>query len=54
MRLKHRLEVVGNLERRLSLALDLVDGDAVGNLDQSQASSEVDVKDTLCTVSQTI
>lgn len=45
--LQHGLEVLSHLEGSLGLGLDLVDGDAVGDLNQGQAVSEVDVKDTL-------
>jgi hypothetical protein len=43
----HGLEVLGHLEWCFGLALDLVDGDAVGDLDQGQAVGEVDVEDGL-------
>lgn len=45
--LQHGLEVLSHGEGSLGLGLDLVDGDAVGDLNQGQAVSEVDVKDTL-------
>lgn len=45
--LQHGLEIVGNMEGRLGLALDLVDRHAIGNLDQGQAVSKVDIEHTL-------
>lgn len=45
--LQHGLQVVGDLEGRLRLGLDLVDRDAVGDLDEGEPVREVDVKDTL-------
>ncbi len=45
--LQHGLEILGHVERRLRLALDLLDGDAISDLDESEAVSNVDVKDTL-------
>jgi len=45
--LEHGLEVVGNAEGSLSLGLDLVNGDAVGDLDEGKAVGEVDVEDAL-------
>ena len=41
----HRLEVLGDLERSGSLAADLLDGDALGVLDQGQTLGGADVKD---------
>ncbi len=46
-RLKHRLDLVGNFERRLGLGFDLIDGDAVSEFDQGEAMCEVDVEDAL-------
>ena len=43
--LQHGLQVIGNLEGGLGLGLDLLDGDAVGNLNQSEAVGEVHVED---------
>lgn len=45
--LKHGLQVLSHMERRLGLGLDLLDRHAVGNLDQRQPVGKVDVKDTL-------
>ena len=44
---KHGLKIVSHMERRLCLALDFVDGDAIGNLDKGKPVDKVDVKDTL-------
>jgi hypothetical protein len=41
----HGLEVLGDLEGSGSLAADLLDGDALGVLDQSQTLSGADVED---------
>lgn len=45
--LQHGLQVVGDGEGRLSLALDLIHRNSVRNLDEGQSVGEVDVKDTL-------
>ena len=50
-RSKHRLQVISDLEGCLSLALHLIHRYTVSDLDQGQASCEVDVKDTLANVS---
>jgi hypothetical protein len=47
MLLQHRLDVVGDLEGRFSLGLDLVYGNAIGQLDQGEAFRPVDVEYTL-------
>lgn len=49
--LQHWLKIISNLEGSLSLALDLVDGDAVSNLDEGETLAVVDVKDTLYHIS---
>jgi hypothetical protein len=46
-RLKHRLDLVGDFERRLGLGFDLIDSDTVGEFDQGEAVREVDVEDAL-------
>lgn len=45
--LQHRLQVFRNVERRLGLALDLVHSHAIRNLDQREAMSKVNIKDSL-------
>jgi hypothetical protein len=45
--LQHRLDLIRDLERRLSLALDLVNRNTIRQLDQRQPISEVDIKNTL-------
>lgn len=45
--LQHGLQVLGHGEGSFRLALDLVDGDAIGDLDKGQAVGKVNVKDTL-------
>ncbi len=50
--LQHGFEILGHVEGRLGLALDLVDGDAVGDLDQGQAVGKVDVEHALSAVSK--
>lgn len=47
MYLEHGLDVVGNGKGSLGLGLDLVDGDAVCELDEGQAVGEVDIEDAL-------
>lgn len=42
--LQHGLQVISDLERSLGLGLHLLDGNAVGDLDQGQAVSEVDIE----------
>lgn len=44
---KHGLKVLSNQEGSLGLGLDLLDGDAISDLDQGEAVGEVDVEDTL-------
>lgn len=44
--LQHGLQVIGNLEGSLSLGLDLLDGDAVGDLDEGQTVGKVNIEDT--------
>ncbi|KAI6748308.1 hypothetical protein HG530_015588 [Fusarium avenaceum] len=43
----HRLEVLGDVERSFCLALDLVNGDAFCNLNESKTVGEINIKDTL-------
>jgi hypothetical protein len=45
--LQHRLQVIGDSERRLRLALDLINSHAVSDLDELQAVGEVNVEDAL-------
>lgn len=45
--LEHGLQIVSHLEGGLSLALDLIDGDTVGNLHKREALGKVYIKDTL-------
>lgn len=45
--LQHGLEVLGDSEGSFRLGLDLVDGDAVCDLDEGHAVGKVDVKDSL-------
>lgn len=45
--LQHGLQVLSDGERRLGLALNLLHGHALRDLDQGQALGEVDVEDTL-------
>ena len=47
----HRQQRLGNLKRRLRLALDLVYRHAVRDLDERQALGEVDIKHALDSVS---
>jgi hypothetical protein len=46
--LQHRLDIVRNLEGRFGFGFDLVDRDAVGQLDEREAFSPIDVENTLC------
>jgi hypothetical protein len=45
--LKHGLEILSDVERRLGLGLDLLHSDAVGNLDEGEAVGEVNIEHTL-------
>ena len=45
--LEHGLEVLGNLEGCLGLALNLLHGNTIGNLDKRQSGREVDIEHTL-------
>ena len=45
--LQHRLQVVSDLEGSFGLFLNLVDGDAVGNLHKREALGKVYIKDAL-------
>lgn len=47
MHLEHGLQVVGNCEGSLCLALDLLNGNSVGNLNKVQTVSEIDVENSL-------
>ena len=42
--LQHRLQVVGDLERRTGLGLDLLNRNTIGELDEGQALGRFDVK----------
>lgn len=45
--LQHGLQVVSHGEGGLRLGLDLLDSNAVGNLDEGEAVGEVDIEDAL-------
>jgi hypothetical protein len=44
---EHRLDIVRDRKGGLGLGLDLVDRDALGELDEREAVGEVDIEDTL-------
>lgn len=45
--LQHWLQILSDMERRLGLGLDLLNGDTVRNLSQRQTRGEVNIEDTL-------
>lgn len=52
-RLQHWLQIIGDMERCLRFRLDLVNCDALCNLDQSQPGRKVNVEHALNLVSKT-